>query len=440
KQDATNLIIGDGRNHVFLTRRIYDVITSEPSNPWIAGIGNLFTLEFWRKCSDRLSDDGIMCQWLQTYQVNVQTFQFIVRTFKHVFPNMTLWYVDGQDLLLIGSKQPVKIDYKRLQERMSERAISEDLRMIGVHDAPMFLAHFAAAPDDIDKLAGEGPLHTDDNARLEFDMPRQIYTSYLEIFEKLEGHLSDPVSILQSDSLEAHERSRLAKIQSCEWHIQWADLLATNRKTDAATRVYLEARSIISNYPRALLKLFLHHYGEARDAYDSRDSAKAEKHLKQLLPIHPRIAKLQESHPQFLEQYLEDESGLNELYAQAASNLGVVLLGKLRKGNSPAVLQDAIETFRFALKLDPESSQANTNLGSLLIQAKQYEEALKCIRTAIRQNPESPALKTNEATALESLKELDEARASLKAAILMDATFWPAHLKLGMLQEKQNET
>ncbi len=57
-----NLIVGDGRNHLALTSRQYDVIISEPSNPWISGMANLFTREFFDLAKQRMRMGGVMCQ------------------------------------------------------------------------------------------------------------------------------------------------------------------------------------------------------------------------------------------------------------------------------------------------------------------------------------------------------------------------------------------
>ena len=61
------IIYEDGRNHLSLTDKTYDVIISEPSNPWIAGIGNLFTVEFFETCRSKLKDRGIICIRVQSY-------------------------------------------------------------------------------------------------------------------------------------------------------------------------------------------------------------------------------------------------------------------------------------------------------------------------------------------------------------------------------------
>ena len=86
----TELIIQDGRAHIELTDRKYDVIISEPSNPWMAGLASLFTLEFFEQVRKRLNDDGIFVQWVHAYQMDWQNFSLIGRTFSQVFPQSLL--------------------------------------------------------------------------------------------------------------------------------------------------------------------------------------------------------------------------------------------------------------------------------------------------------------------------------------------------------------
>jgi spermidine synthase len=70
----THLIVGDGRSHLALTDRRYDVIISEPSNPWIAGVAALFTREFFTAARSRLAPHGIICQWAHTYDISADDF------------------------------------------------------------------------------------------------------------------------------------------------------------------------------------------------------------------------------------------------------------------------------------------------------------------------------------------------------------------------------
>jgi len=78
--------VNDARNHLLVTERNYDVIISEPSNPWIPGAANLFTREFFELSKRKLQPDGLFCQWIQLYELQESHFQSILQTFRSVFP------------------------------------------------------------------------------------------------------------------------------------------------------------------------------------------------------------------------------------------------------------------------------------------------------------------------------------------------------------------
>ncbi len=103
RKPAVRLLVGDGRSHLRLSARQYDVIVSEPSNPWMAGVSALFTREFFAAARARLRSGGIFCQWTHTYEIADSDLQSIVATFASVFPDGTMWLVGEGDLLLIGS-------------------------------------------------------------------------------------------------------------------------------------------------------------------------------------------------------------------------------------------------------------------------------------------------------------------------------------------------
>ena len=80
------LIVNDARNHLLVTEKKYDIIISEPSNPWIPGAASLFTKEFFETSQKRLAPEGVFCQWIQLYQLQEEHFKTILQTFTAVLP------------------------------------------------------------------------------------------------------------------------------------------------------------------------------------------------------------------------------------------------------------------------------------------------------------------------------------------------------------------
>ena len=173
-----HLIFADARNYLAASREQYDVITSEPSNPWVAGVASLFTVEHFQACRDRLAEDGIICQWLHLYGMSPDDFLSIVSAFIKVFPDATLWGADtgGSDLVLIAKRHPWKVDFPRLSARMTKfPRVQEDLRAEGLDDPYMFIASLLRGPGDLQRMAAAGQANTDDLPTLEFSAPRNLY-------------------------------------------------------------------------------------------------------------------------------------------------------------------------------------------------------------------------------------------------------------------------
>ena len=74
------LISNDGRNFIYTTDEKFDVIISEPSNPWLTGVANLFTLEYFKRGAAALTDDGIFSQWLQLYEMSPEDMKTLIVT------------------------------------------------------------------------------------------------------------------------------------------------------------------------------------------------------------------------------------------------------------------------------------------------------------------------------------------------------------------------
>ena len=93
------------------TPKFNDVITAEPSNPWIAGIANLYTREFYQVIKSKIKDDGIFAQWFHNYSMSPDDFRMVFRTFAEAFPHVSLWSMKESDFLLVGSKKEQSFDY-----------------------------------------------------------------------------------------------------------------------------------------------------------------------------------------------------------------------------------------------------------------------------------------------------------------------------------------
>lgn len=179
-------VVGDGRNHLEYTARSYDVITSVPSNPWIAGIGNLFTVEFFRTCRARLREGGVLCNWIHKIAMREEDFRTVVRTFLQAFGDHAQLWDLGYDALLVGSVAPIRFDAERLRELLRNPEIAEDLAALGIDGPETFLCHFLFDAAALREYAGPGPsVNTDSFPILEFSCPYGLYGHPLDAFASL---------------------------------------------------------------------------------------------------------------------------------------------------------------------------------------------------------------------------------------------------------------
>ena len=167
----TRLIVQDGRNHLALTRQSYDVIISEPSNPWMAGLANLYAMEFFQLARGRLTPDGFFAQWIQAYEMDRETFSLLGRTFAAVFSNSVLIKVGPVDYLMLGfNNDDGRFDWAVAHKNAVYARASTLVTFPNID----FLSHLIMT-EDLHLLFGEGRLHTDDHPFLEFSAPRTLY-------------------------------------------------------------------------------------------------------------------------------------------------------------------------------------------------------------------------------------------------------------------------
>ena len=170
------MIVADGRNFLQTTRTRYDVIISEPSNPWIRGLATLFTREFFALAKSRLAPGGLMLQWIQSYSLAPEDLRMVVATFRTAFPGASLWHTTVSDNCLLGGEAPRVIPLETVRRRFETSApFREDMARIGFPGPVALLANLLLGPDDLARFAGQGPLNTDDTLWLEYSAPQSLY-------------------------------------------------------------------------------------------------------------------------------------------------------------------------------------------------------------------------------------------------------------------------
>ncbi|HET6646151.1 MAG TPA: fused MFS/spermidine synthase [Pyrinomonadaceae bacterium] len=177
-----SLIIADARAHLRITRTRYDIIVSEPSHPWVPGVANLFTREFFELGREGLTAEGVFIQWIQIYQLSTESLRSILATYQKVFPHVMLFRVGGaskgKDLILAGSKRPLSLD--RAEERMRDPRVSGEMARVGLLNYQDVKEWLVCDETILAPAVAGAVINTDDNMHVETTVPREAFLPLMQ--------------------------------------------------------------------------------------------------------------------------------------------------------------------------------------------------------------------------------------------------------------------
>lgn len=178
-------IHGDAYRVLGGSTRSYDLIVSEPSNPWLAGIERLFADDFYKLVKTKLSDSGVYAQWFHTYYMSPETLAMVVSTFRSNFPNVRIFQNDI-DLILLGSDSSFSL--ANFSRQFTTEAVATDLARAGISSADDILALELPLPS----LTAPPALQTLETPRLAFQAGRDFFASRDTSPEHLIGYFERP--------------------------------------------------------------------------------------------------------------------------------------------------------------------------------------------------------------------------------------------------------
>ncbi len=171
-----HLALEDAKSFLKITDRQYDLIVSEPSNPWMAGVAGVFSREYYEDCAARLKPEGIVAQWMHIYETTDETVEMVLRTFMAAFPYASVWQPAVGDLVLIGSRQPLRVDLERTRERFELPPIKADLARVDLLTLPTVLAReIIPQQNGLFTVSTTGPIHSDFFPELEYMAQRGFF-------------------------------------------------------------------------------------------------------------------------------------------------------------------------------------------------------------------------------------------------------------------------
>jgi spermidine synthase len=161
-----NLIIDDGRSYLFRSGGKYDIVTTNSVHPRLSP--NLYTLDFYQLCANKMNPDGVICQWLPTNWMTANEFGSLVKAFTEVFPNSGLWYVSRSHLLLLGSKASFTYDFKDLSAKISDPGIWQLLIDCEIYNSAQFASMLTATDYELNSLFREAVPDRDNHPVIEY--------------------------------------------------------------------------------------------------------------------------------------------------------------------------------------------------------------------------------------------------------------------------------
>jgi spermidine synthase len=390
--DRVRIHEDDARSFVTLHRGTYDVITSEPSNPWLAGIGSLFSTEFFGLCQRILRPGGLMCQWIHSRGLSVEDLCVVLRTFLDAFPEVVVFEtIPAGDYLLIGCDRRISVSASRLAEKMAGSKVRSSLERIGMATPAGLLSTFIAGREELVAFAGTGPLHTDDNGYLEFAAPRSLLDRRAaeEQGRRLLSLSGSPVDRIDLGSVDAAEgQSFLAELES---RLQARRLVREGavslRQGDSARAEELlsAASESLPGDPFVRDSLLMMKLDRARRLFDEGRTG-------------PRVVAL-----------AEEALRIDPTDGKPQELLGYLALAQGDLANSVSFLEESV-------RLRPHNWLAWMNLGVAHLRREDTSRSEDCLREAARLTSE-PVVLINLAGVLLRRDELGEARKLYEAVL-----------------------
>lgn len=405
------LIFDDARNFLLTSRDEYDLIISEPSNPWIAGIATLFTDEFYAAVRRRLAPGGMFVQWVQSYSLAPDDLRMVIGTLAPHFPEVTLWRGEGPDLLLLGRTNHSSIQFGRLRSLWKEEGIHKDFEALDVHEPEGLIAYYLLDDPGIRKLAAGSALNTDNRTLLEYHAPRTLLSSGLS--EANEALIAQFRIAPLPPNLEPSEKQRALEAGS---------MTALDLKDAAAARMFVKA---LETAPKSAAG----YIAEGRLALMNEDLSSAKSSFEQALRLEP-------DSPEAMHWLAVAEHKRGE---QAAARLLVDQILKTHSRFLPA-LTDEMEfaadrkDFRIALlaqmnrmgvMTDPPASEY-CRLGAIWMKMLNFEEAEPALLRGIFKDPYSYACHLELGELYRRTGQLPLARENLELVVRFYPDYDPA--------------
>ncbi len=205
----TQIYFDDARSFVQTSDEQFDIITSDPINPWVKGAASLYTREYFQAVKAHLKPGGVVTQWVPLYESTLDAVRSELATFFEVFPNGTIWANtlngSGYDIVLLAQTGPSRIDINVMERRFQDvgyRQVGGSLIESGFGTPVELFSTYAGSGADLKAWLVGAAINTDRNLRLQYlaGIGLNQYTA-ADIFEQITQHRTFPDQLfLASDA------------------------------------------------------------------------------------------------------------------------------------------------------------------------------------------------------------------------------------------------
>lgn len=190
-----HIMTSDARRYVRTTDARYDVIVSDNFHPARSGSGALYTVEHFAAVRERLTEQGVFCQWLPLHQLDLDTLRSIVRAFVAVHPGgwamLATNSLETPVLGLVARRDGGRFDWAQVRARRADAQWPQPLADFGLADDWALLGGFVAGPQALARFAGTAPVNTDDHPVVMYRAPRITYAPDSLPRDRLSALLND---------------------------------------------------------------------------------------------------------------------------------------------------------------------------------------------------------------------------------------------------------
>ena len=270
KDSRLSLIKDDGISALKLSPNSYDIIISQPSNPWSAGVGNLFTANFFQECKSKLKSDGILAQWFNLYEMNDKILKLVLRSLRSEFSNLQIWQIGRNEILILCSNEHLKLNIEKSEK--SFLVHKKDFELLNINNFPTFLSlQVNNSTDHISIYAfdDDNSINTEDFPILEYVSPLAYFmddqvTSFLQ-FDNRDNFTNHNLFlnnyIVSNGGLTSEEEFHLGMYHSIygnknlskhfsdinpQMNIAWGIQSRNEKKFDNALNYFIKAKSLNS--------------------------------------------------------------------------------------------------------------------------------------------------------------------------------------------------